>query len=1116
MNVPDLTVLTPAEKRILLARMLREREQATKEYPLSFTQQRFWFIGQLLGNSQMFHVPAAWRIRGNLDRGKLEAAFNEVLQRHEILRTTFQEREGSPVQVVQPFRPLQVRCVDTGAMPDEERERELERIISATIAAPFELSDSPPLRVRLVRAAEQEHLLLFTLHHIIADGWSVAILMREIAEAYAALAAGRAVGRNPQNQQFGEFAAEQRQRFRDGAFRSQLEYWRRQLCLPLPILDLPVDFQRPRVQATAGLEEALRLPPGVSSNLKLLNEKTATTPFMVLVACAQVLLSRYTGQDDILVGCPIANRNHREWEGLVGPLVNTIVIRNRLAGNPVFSHLLSEVREAALSALANQELPFEALVDELRPDRDISRNPLFQVLFVFQNMPAARLELPGLTLERMNVASEGLRFDLEFHMSEQNGEFGGFIKYNTSIFRSDTIARLARNYETVMAAAISRPETHLGDLTLLADSESRHFEAWNHTSRPWPNRTCLHELFEAQAAARPNAVAVISDEVSLTYGELFDRVRRRAAQLRALGVGHGSLVSIYVARSAEMIESVLAVLRCGAAYVPFDDAIPPSRIEHILGCLDCQYIIADSAHAAMLEKECATPRSKCMLLVDGPPPATADGTPLPEVDAGDLAYIIFTSGSTGQPKGVAMSHRAVVNVIDWVNREYAVGASDRILFVSSLCFDLSVYDIFGILAAGGAVRIAPQSAIRDMDRLWEMIAADRLTFWDSAPALMDAFIAEDRGTSLDCLRLVFLSGDWIPVTLPEKIRKRFPSAQIVALGGATEAAIWSNYHAVGEVQPEWSSIPYGKPIQNARYYVLDRFLNPCPIGVPGDLYIAGDCLALGYWGDSVLTAERFLPEITAKQPGARMYATGDRARYGRDGTLEFLGRLDDQVKIRGFRVDLGDVETALRGHPDLRQVAVIADGLPGAGRKLMAFVVAAPGAVVDPAGLFRFLRQRVPEYMVPSEFIFLAALPLTQNGKVARRQLSATAPRVARPKLEAPPENALLQQIAAIWTEVLGIENVGVDENFFEVGGNSLLMIRVRALLKSRLNRHVSMVDLFTYATIHRLAAVVTDQSTTTESSPPAIDILRGRERLSSRLHRQRGIDDDQQDRKVV
>ncbi len=1076
--------------------------------PTSFAQQRLWFLEQYDPGTCVYNIPLAWRISGALDYGTLERSINEIIRRHEVLRTTFVLDGNAPSQMISGRLELKLALYDLSGASDSEIR--LQQCIAQAAQTPFDLALGPLIRAELVRTSAREHVLLFTLHHIVSDGWSGAVLMRELSALYRAFADGQRAPLGELQIQYADFAVWQRDWLQGDVLHAQLDYWRNRLTGAPPALELPTDRPRPTTLTYCGASTHFDLCPELCASLRALCARSSATTFMSLAAVFNVLLWRYTRQDDICIGYPVANRNRAEIEGLIGFFVNTLVLRTRLDAAQTFDSVLKQVRESLLDADAHQDLPFEKLVEDLRPGRDVGRTPLFQVMLAFNHAGSEQLNLAGLATEAIEVDSRVAKFELTLGVTERHGRLRASFCYNTDLFDPETIARMAAHFATMLRAAVANPHTRIDALPLLSDEEQRQqLTGWNNTERHFPDQLCIHQLFEQQAARFPDASAVIFDDRHLSYAELNCRSNQLAHHLCSKGVLPGTQVAVCLERSMEMVIGVLGILKAGGAYVPLDPAWPTDRHERLLRALATPIVVTtvkqlqnmrciagvvesitsifclDGSPAAVdgqdEDRTKSTPASR--FAIQWPLAADASAYDNPEIARSptDPAYVIFTSGSTGEPKGVVMTHRPVVNLIDWVNRQMDVGRQDRLLFVTSLCFDLSVYDLFGTLAAGGIVDIAPERVLDDPLEFAKYLSGRPVTFWDSAPASL-SYLTQFVETAADCivaktLRIVFLSGDWIPLDMPARVRRLFPNAKVVALGGATEAAIWSNFFAIESIAPHWRSIPYGKPIQNARYYVLDQRLQPVPIGVTGDLFIAGQCLASGYFGDPALSAQKFLPDPHDTRPGARMYRAGDNARFLPDGNIEFLGRSDQQVKIRGYRIELAEIEAALLRCAAIREAVVVACKNEIANQRLVAYLVLADNSAPTIGELRAHLKRVLPEYMLPSAYVYLDALPLSSNGKIDRRNLPA--PEAARnpPSTEyVAPRTPLEAMLSAIWAEVLNVDRVGIRDNFFELGGYSLLIVQVVALLRDRHGCELTVRDLFGTRDLEELAQRVTQR----------------------------------------
>jgi amino acid adenylation domain-containing protein/non-ribosomal peptide synthase protein (TIGR01720 family) len=1082
--------------------------------PLSFGQQRLWFLHQMEPGSAVYNLARALFLEGHIDPALLAGALGGLVARHESLRTTFPATSAGPVQRIAPPAPVYLPLVDLGGIAPTRARAVALQLAEDELRRPFDLAAGPLLRPLLVRIGMREHLLSIAIHHIITDGQSIRRMVEEIAAFYLAGRDGRPAALPSLPVQYADFAAWQRQWLSSDLLAAELRWWREKLGSSPTVLELPTDGPRPAVRTFSGARRPVALPEGLLSGLKSLSRRQGSTLFMTLLAGFAAVLSRWSSQDDLLVGTPGGGRNRTEVEGLVGFFVNMLVLRVDLAGDPGFADLLARTRTFALEAYRHADLPFEKLVDELLPRRDLAHTPLFQVALMLDNA-SAPLTLPGLRLSTVEADSGTSQFDLRMALSETPAGIAGFLEYNTDLFAAATVDRLIGHLETFLAAAVSAPEERLSELPLLTAAERAMVVAeWNDTRCEVARVPLMHQLFEERALAAPQAVAVIAGGKETTYAELNAHADRLAQLLRFCGVGPGDMVGVLLDRSAEMITAVLGILKSGAAYVPLETRSPVDRMAWILDTMQVSsLLVGGSRLAALPALAAAVPSLAHAICLDVPAggegavpelpaslrlwtPADLAGFPAqtfkPLADPDDPAYVIFTSGSTGRPKGVMVRHRPVINLIDWVNRVFAVSPADRVLFIASLGFDLSVYDIFGLLAAGGSIRVAVAEEIEDPRLLARALATEPITFWDTAPAALQQLVpwlpeavATGSGGSL---RLVFLSGDWVPLTLPDQVRASFPGAQVIALGGATEATVWSNFYPVGDVDPRWRSIPYGRPIQNARYYVLDPMLHPAPIGVPGDLFIGGDCLATGYAAAPVLTAAQYMPDPFAAVSGAVMYRTGDRARFFGDGNIEFLGRLDQQVKVRGFRIELGEIESVLEEHPAVSAVVAAVVGAAGEGgrpgeQRIAAYLVCRGDQRPDTGELRSLVKERLPEYMMPAAFVFLDSLPLSANGKVDRKSLPR--PEWSSDESYVAPQGAVEQALARIWGEVLQRDRVGAEDNFFELGGDSILSIQVVSRAAQE-GLALTPRQLFENPTVSGLAAVVRVGEVTAVAQPLA------------------------------
>ncbi|HEV7516277.1 MAG TPA: amino acid adenylation domain-containing protein, partial [Thermoanaerobaculia bacterium] len=1007
--------------------------------PLSFAQQRLWFIEQMLPGIPAYNIPMAFRLRGGLDAEVLKASLKGIVARHEALRTTFRVEEGKPGQVISPSSEVALPVVDLRALPHGVRPTQALRLAGEEARRPFDLARGPLLRAGLLVLGEADQVVLLSMHHIVSDAWSMDILVRELGAFYGALSRGLLPSLPPLPVQYADFAGWQRRWLSGEVLEAELSYWRSQLGGAPPALELPTDRSRPAVQTWRGATRPLSLPSGLGAELRALSRRQGTTLFMTLLAGFQALLHRYTGQEKIAVGTPIAGRTQVQTEGLIGFFVNTLVLCADVGRASGFSQLLTQVREATLGAYAHQDLPFEKLVGELQPERDLSRSPLFQVVFALQNATARALDLTGLSLEPVVAETGAAKFDLILSLAASADRLFGGVEFNRDLFDAATALRLTGHFEQLLWGAVGDPGSRLAELPILSVVERHQIFEWNATAEEHDREATLLTSFAAMAAAAPDRLAASLEDRGITYGELERRANRVARRLRRSVWAPGALVGLCLEPCLEMVVGLLGIFKTGAAYVPLDPAYPRDRltvlaeglaasitVERFAGKLPEQALLRLDSDAAEIAAESAEP------LAGGP-------------TAGGLAYVIYTSGSTGRPKGVAIDHRGAVNTIVDINRRFRVGPGDRVLALSSLGFDLSVYDLFGMLAAGGAAVLVPADARRDPAAWVELAARHRVSVWNTVPALMEMFVEylEGRREPLPVsLRLVLMSGDWIPLGLPERIRALAGEVAVVSLGGATEASIWSILFPIGRTDPAWTSIPYGRPMANQAFHVLDGALEPCPIGVPGQLFIGGIGVALGYWQDAERTRANFLHH---PRTGERLYRTGDLGRFRSGGTIEFLGRVDHQVKVRGFRIELGEIEVVLTGHPGVREAVAVVREEPSGGKGLVAYVMPRDPAAAPPEPELRsLLEDKLPDYMVPGHIVLLERLPLTDNGKVDHEALPAP----ERPRHEGTaagdsPRGSVEEALAEIWRDLLRTESLGIHDNFFALGGDSILSIQV-------------------------------------------------------------------------
>ncbi|MCP4659783.1 MAG: amino acid adenylation domain-containing protein, partial [bacterium] len=1077
---------------------------------LSFAQQRLWFIDQFQPGRALYNISNAVRLSDRLDRALLARSLNEIVRRHEALRTTFTSAGGRPVQRIAPVLELEIPVIDLRQLPAKGREAESRRLTTAETRRPFDLSRGPLLRVTVLQLAAEERVILLTIHHIVSDGWSMEVLIRELSALYTAFSEGQASPCGELAIQYADYALWQRQWLTGEVMEEELRYWRRQL-VGIPRLELPTDRPRPAVQTFRGRTRGLAFSTELSGALLRLSREQGTTLFMTLLAGFKALLARTTGQEDIAVGSPIAGRNHRQIEDLIGFFVNTLVLRSDLAGNPSFRELLGRVRQVALDAYAHQELPFERLVEELEPERDLSTAPLFQVLFGVQNLPQGSLERPGLTLRPVAREESGTaKFDLTLMLQESGGEVRGGLEYNTDLFDDTTVGRLAAHLAQVLQGIVDDPERRLSELPWLTAAQRHQLLAeWRLTRTRYPREQSIHELFAARAEAMPDAAAVVCRETVLSYRELDVRANRLAHHLRALGVGAESLVGLAVERSVELAVGLLGILKAGGAYLPLDPTYPEERLRFILEDTAASVVLVDPESREQIAGMAGNGRSLRLVDLerDRETIAWRAAEPPPRCVASEnLAYAMYTSGSTGWPKGVAVTHRSVVRLV----RETGFAdLSSREVFLqfAPVAFDASTLEIWAPLLNGGRLVIYPQ-ARASLEELGAVIARHRVsTLWLTA-GLFHRMV-EDHPEGLRPLRQLLAGGDVLSPAHVAKVLRELPGLVLINGYGPTENTTFTCCHPMRESaqvgspgggQMGGSPVPIGRPIANTSICLLDRHLQPVAAGVVGELLTGGDGLARGYLRRPQLTAEQFIPDPLAAEAGGRLYRTGDLARFRADGTVEFLGRRDHQVKLRGFRIELGEIEAVLSRQGAVREsVVVVREDTPG-DRRLVAYLVVEGETAPAAPELRDALKAALPDYMVPSALVVLEALPLTPNGKVDRAALPAPE-RSAPESAFVAPRDPIEELLAEIWAAVLGHgapdrERVGVDDNFFELGGHSLLATQVASRIREAFAVELPLQRLFEAPTIAELAEVLRGLRRDEQgvSIPPLVPVARDRE----------------------
>ena len=1037
--------------------------------PLSFAQERLWFLEQLEPGSAVYNICRASRLTGQLSVAALKASLTELLRRHEILRSQICVIEGRPMQITVSPLEFKFHFADLRSLTGTEVDDAIRCQIKAERERQFDFSAGLFLRAVLLEMSDNQHILILTTHHIVSDAWSMGILTRELWTQYQSRANGKPLSLQELPVQYADYAVWQRERLQEEVLNDQLSYWRKQLE-NLPVLSLPTDHPRPAKQSFHGARQPISLTDSLTVAVNELSRHAGVTQFMILLAAFQVLLYRYSGQEDVVVGSPIANRNRTEVEGVIGFFVNTLVLRTDLSGNPTFRQLISRVRDVCLGAYGHQDLPFERLVHELHPERDLSRNPLFQVMFILQNAPRSLPQVSGISFERVEIESSTSPFDLSLFLRERDEKLTGFFEYSTDLFDRLTIKRMIGQFQTLLEGIVADPDQPISTLPLLTEEEKHQLLVeWNDTVADYPKDSCIHKLFEAQVERTPEAVAVQFEGKQLTYRELNRRANQLAGYLQGLGVGPEKLVGICVERSLEMVIGLLGILKAGGAYVPLDPSYPRERLEFMVKDSQCSFLLTQQSIIEDVRwriEDCDSildPQIK-MICLDKDREKIArqsERNPDKGATAQNLAYVIYTSGSTGTPKGVAIEHRNTVALLHWAKSVFANDELTGVLASTSICFDLSVFELFVPLSRGGKVILAENAL-----HFHSIAEKNEVTLINTVPSVMAELLA--MGNLPDSVRTINLAGEPLRSELVKEIYECGNVEKVYDLYGPSETTTYSTF----TLRNAEGSPTIGRPISNTRVYILDGNLQPVPIGVPGELYISGAGVARGYLNRPDLTAERFISSSFNANGGEHIYRTGDTARYRPDGDIEFLGRADNQVKIHGYRIELGEIEAVLTKHPTVKDcVVVVCEYASRTGKNLVGYVVPREHSVLSVTELRRYLKEKLPEYMIPSSFVGLEALPLMPNGKVDRSTLPP--PDDTRPPLTkefVAPRTEIEELVAQTWREVLKIENVGIFENFFELGGHSLLATQIVARLQEAFNKRVPLRVLFDAPTIAELA----------------------------------------------
>ena len=1083
----QLAGLSPAKRSLVELKLLKKRAAAGEPkqlisrrpgdapVPLSYYQQGLWVLSQLMPNTSLYHVPKAMRLTGNLDIPALKRTLDYIVARHEALRTSFASTDGIPMQVISERLTLDMPLLDLSHLSEPEREAEARRVLREEARRPFDLSRGPLIRSIILQLHEQEHILLITTHHIITDGWSMGVFHRELMALYEAFANGRPSPLPELPIQYPDYAYWHRHWFQGEVYESQLAYWKNQFKTLPPVLELPTDHPRPSVQAHRafrGSKRKLTLSKDLTRKLKELCQKEEATLFMLLLAAYQILLHRYTGEDDIVVGSPIAGRCLAETEQLIGLFINALALRVDLSGNPTLREVLACVKEVALGAYANQDLPFETLVKELQPDRSLAHNPLFQVMFVLQSESIPTLELSGLRVSQVHVDNIVANFDLTLDVVERDGQLECLFESNADLFDENRITCLLSHFQNLLEGIVANPRQRISDLPLLSEAERNQLlTEWSDNNSNYPAGSSVHELFEQQVECSPDAPALLFDEQKVTYQELNARANQLAHYLNKKGVAAETRVGICLERSPEMIVGLLGILKAGCAYVPLDPDYPHARLKFMLEDAEVPLLLTQKSLRESLGSHSA--EVICLDELVEEIAEESGANPRAETSSDSLAYVMYTSGSTGKPKGVAVTLRNIVRLVK--NTNYANFTRDEVfLQFSTISFDASTFEIWGSLLNGARLGLMPAGAA-SLDELARTLKRYQVTtLWLTAGLfhlMVDTHLDAFKG-----LKQLLAGGDVLSVPHVKKVLQELKGCRLINGYGPTENTTFTCCFPVADAAAINGSVPIGRAISNTYVYVLDRYLNPAPPGIPGQLYIGGDGLARGYLNRPELTAERFIRDPFGRKPGAQLYKTGDLVRYRPGGDIEFLGRLDSQVKVRGYRIELGEVETVLAEHESVRDAVVVARKDQG-DKHLAAYVVPRDGKTLTADELRAFLSEKLPAHMVPSLFVVLEELPLSTNGKIDRSALPAG--NGNKPQLQTAcvtPQDELELKLLKIWERVLALKPIGIDDNFFELGGHSLLAVRLFAQIEKSFGRNLPLATLFQAPTVRLLAKVLREE----------------------------------------
>ncbi|MBT6046209.1 MAG: amino acid adenylation domain-containing protein [Candidatus Scalindua sp.] len=1087
----DFRKLSPEKQRFILQKLKKKKSEiisAVKiisrpdDIPLSFAQQRLWFLDQLEGPNAAYTIPVALKIIGKLNVPVLEQSLNKIIQRHESLRTVFDTKNGMPVQLISLELILMIKILDIQSMPDTERNTEMNRLIDEEDLKPFDLSNGPLIRAKLLKLESEEHVFLLTIHHIIYDGWSIGIMLNELSTFYQAYLKEEDYSFQELPIQYADYAIQQHEHFEGDFLQKQSAYWKNQLADIPAVLGIPTDKPHPTERTYQGSRVSFTLSLELSQKLKDLSKREGVTLFMMLLTAFAILLSRYSSQRDVLIGSPIAARNRSELESLIGLFINTLVLRIDLSVNQSFQGLLRQVKRTVLDAYAHQDIPFEKLVEALEPERDMSRTPLYQVGFTLQNIPVSNFDIPGLSFVPLETDKLTAKFDLNLIMSETESGLGGILEYNTDIFHAETIQRMSIHLQNLLNNVIQYPEQLIFSISFLSRAEEdKLLFDWNDTKKNYSDTGFIHQLFELKAEQIPSAVAVIFNDLEITYKDLNFRSNQLAHYMKLRTVGSESVVGVYMERSIELVVSLLAILKCGGVYVPLDPDYPDERTSFMVEDSDVELVLVQEKYMNDFDNKeidlICVDRDLHLISQENRHNLSVDFQP------DNLAYIIYTSGSTGRPKGAMNTHRGMYNRLLWMQDFCRLNENDRVLQKTPFSFDVSVWEFFLPLMTGATLVVAEPEGHKDSSYLVNLIFEKEINIIHFVPSMLRAFLENREIRKCSSLKQVICSGE----ALPFDLQKRFfdcLNAELYNLYGPTEAAVDVTYHHCVK-NTKHGIVPIGRPIHNTSIYILDEYFYPIPIGALGELYIGGLNVARGYYNRADLTAEKFIPDPFSDEKGARLYKTGDLVRFLPDGEIEYIGRIDSQVKIRGFRIELGEIEAILCQHESIREVVVMAcEDHPG-NRQLVAYYTGNDTVTDDE--LRNYLKTNLPDYMIPQFFHELEKMPLTTNGKIDRKRLPKPDGSYSRVEYVEPCSETE-KSLADIWVGVLKLDRVGTNDNFFQIGGHSLLAIQVMSRIHEQFQLKLPVRTLFDEPTIDGLAGQIEKLSKAVKSASIELD----------------------------